>query len=83
MCFSHLMTREQIETVLDHRVKEMTDYLQLFKEFETDCMEDWPPGARFVLGFGQTMMKTMRAYIEENRNMLVEDTGAAQDSAVG
>jgi hypothetical protein len=29
------------------------------------------------------MMKTMRAYIEENRDMLVEETGAAQDSAVG
>lgn len=83
MCFSHLMSREQIETVLDHRVKEMTAYLQLFKEFETSCMEDWPPGARFVLGFGQTMMKTMRTYIEENRDMLVEEAGAAQDSAVG
>ena len=83
MCFSHLMTREQVETVLDHRVREMTEYLRLFKEFETNCMEDWPPGARFVLGFGQTMMKTMRAYIEENRDMLVEEMGTARDSAVG
>jgi hypothetical protein len=61
----------------------MTAYLQLFKEFETNCTEDWPPGARFVLGFGQTMMKTMRTYIEENRDMLVEETGTAQDAAVG
>ncbi len=83
MCFSHLMSREQIETVLDHRVREMTKYLQLFKEFETNCMEDWPAGARFVLGFGQTMMKTMRTYIEENRDMLVEEAGTARDSAVG
>ena len=83
MCFSHLMSPEQIETVLENRVKEMTDYLQLFKEFETSCMEDWPPGARFVLGFGQTMMATMRQYIEENRDMLFEDAKAGKESAVG
>ena len=83
MCFSHLMSREQIETVLDNRVKEMTDYLQLFKEFETNCMDDWPPGARFVLGFGQTMMKTMRQYVEENRDMLFEGKDTEHKTAVG
>jgi PadR family transcriptional regulator AphA len=83
MCFSHLMSREQIETVLDSRVTEMNEYLQLFKEFETSCMEDWPPGARFVLGFGRTMMETMRDYIAENRDMLVEDTSTGHESAVG
>ena len=83
MCFSHLMSREQIETVLENRVKEMSDYLQLFKEFETDCMEDWPPGARFVLGFGQTMMKNMLQYIEDNKDMLLEETNSGQESAVG
>jgi PadR family transcriptional regulator AphA len=83
MCFSHLMSREQIETVLDNRVKEMSDYLRLFNEFETDCMEDWPPGARFVLGFGRTMMKTMLQYIEDNRDMLLEESNSGQESAVG
>jgi DNA-binding PadR family transcriptional regulator len=83
MCFSHLMSREQIETVLENRVKEMTDYLRLFKEFETSCMDDWPPGARFVLGFGQTMMKTMREYVEENRDMLFEEMDTEHKTAVG
>ena len=83
MCFSHLMSREQIETVLENRVKEMTDYLRLFKEFETSCMDDWPPGARFVLGFGQTMMKTMREYVEENRDMLFEEMDTENKTAVG
>ena len=83
MCFSHLMTREQIETVLENRLGEMTDYLQLFKEFETDCMDDWPPGARFVLGFGQTMMQTMRKYIEDNKDMLFEETNTEHKTAVG
>jgi DNA-binding PadR family transcriptional regulator len=83
MCFAHLMTREQVETVLDNRVKEMTSYLELFEEFETDCMEDWPPGAKFVLGFGKTMMQTMREYVEENRAMLFEDADEDRESAVG
>jgi DNA-binding PadR family transcriptional regulator len=83
MCFAHLMSREQIETVLDNRVKEMTDYLRLFKEFEASCMDDWPPGARFVLGFGQTMMKTMREYVEENRDMLFEEMDTEHKTAVG
>jgi len=83
MCFAHLMTREQVETVLDNRVKEAQDYLELFKELETDCIEDWPPGARFVLGFGQTMMQAMRQYVEENRHMLLEDMNQEPESAVG
>jgi DNA-binding PadR family transcriptional regulator len=83
MCFAHLMTREQVETVLDNRVKEAQDYLDLFKKFETNGMEDWPPGARFVLGFGQTMMQAMQQYIEENRHMLFEDTNEKPESAVG
>jgi PadR family transcriptional regulator AphA len=83
MCFSHLMSREQIETVLQNRIKEAADYLQLFKQFETDRLEEWPPGARFVLGFGQTMMETMRTYIEENGSMLLEETDTKCKSAVG
>ena len=83
MCFAHLMTREQVETVLDNRDKEAQDYLELFKEFETNCMEDWPPGARFVLGFGQTMMQAMRQYVEENSHMLFEDANDKPESAVG
>jgi len=83
MCFAHLMTRDQIETVLDSRVKEANDYLELFNEFETTCMHDWPQGAKFVLGFGQTMMKTMREYVKENRHMLFEESDSDKHSAVG
>ena len=83
MCFSHLMSREQIETVLHNRVQEMADYLQLFEKFETDFAGEWPPGARFVLGFGQTMMETMRTYIEEHRSMLLEGNDTKRKPAVG
>jgi hypothetical protein len=46
-------------------------------------MEDWPPGAKFVLGFGKTMMQTMREYVEENRAMLFKDADEDRESAIG
>jgi len=83
MCFAHLMTREQVETVLDNRIREAGDYLELFEEFETSCMDEWPQGAKFVLGFGKTMMQTMRDYVEQNRHMLFEDADDGKTSAAG
>ena len=83
MCFAHLMTRKQIETVLDSRVKEANHYLAMFREFESSCMHDWPEGAKFVLGFGQTMMKTMRDYVETHRDELLESNETDKQSAVG
>lgn len=83
MCFAHLMTREQVETVLDNRVKDAEHYLELFREFETSCMHDWPQGSRFVLGFGKAMMTAMREYVEEHRDMLFDDTETDSKSAIG
>ena len=83
MCFAHLMSPDQISTVLDNRVKEVDAYLELFKEIETSCMQEWPQGSKFVLGFGQAMMTAMRDYIESNRDMLFTDIEPADQSAVG
>ena len=83
MCFAHLMTREQVEAVLDHRIRDAEENLRLFKEFETSCMQDWPQGMRFVLGFGQAMTRTMKEYVENNRRMLFEDTAAGPRTAIG
>ena len=83
MCFAHLMTKGQVETVLDNRVKDAERYLEMFKELETSCMHDWPQGAKFVLGFGKAMMTAMRAYVEEHRDMLFEETDIDNKSAVG
>jgi len=74
MCFAHLMTREQVETVLDNRVKEANDNLELFNEFATSCMHDWPQGAKFVLGFGKAVAGAMETYINENRHLMTEES---------
>ena len=73
MCFAHLMPSEQIQTVLDSRIKECTYYANMISDIETNRMHDWPPGMRFVAGFGRAMTEAMKKYVEENRHMLAED----------
>ena len=83
MCFAHLMTPEQIDTVLDHRLQEAEKYLELFDEYESACTQDWPPGAKFVLGFGRAMTLAKKAYINENRHMLSEQSDTKKKAATG
>jgi DNA-binding PadR family transcriptional regulator len=72
MCFAHLMTPGQIETVLANRMSEVERYMAMFKEFETSCMDDWTDGMRFVCGFGKALTEAQQRYIEENKHLLVE-----------
>lgn len=73
MCFAHLMADDQIETVINSRLKDNEKYLKLFSEFESDCMQDWPPGMQFVVGFGRAVTEAMRKYVEENRHKLLAE----------
>ncbi|MCH8135981.1 MAG: hypothetical protein IIB77_08400 [Proteobacteria bacterium] len=75
------MTPEQIETVLESRVKDIDRYMSMFHEFETTGMEEWPGGMRFVCGFGKAMTEAMRKYIEENKHMLTQQTAASRSAA--
>lgn len=83
MCFSHLMEAEQIETVLTNRLVDIERYLEMFQKFETSCIDDWPPGMRFVCGFGKAVTETIKQYVKENRHMLTEQADEEQRSAVG
>ncbi len=76
MCFAHLMRPQDIETVLDNRLAEITRYQAMFHQFETEEMCDWPEGAKFVLGFGKAVAGAMQTYINENRHLLTEETAA-------
>ena len=75
MCFAHLMPAEQIETVLQNRLEDIDYCLQMIGEAQSTCAGGFSAGMEFVAGFGKTMMKTMRKYVEENRHLLIEDTG--------
>jgi DNA-binding PadR family transcriptional regulator len=73
MCFAHLMTPEQIEVVLDNRVDDTERYLAMFSKIECECVQDWPPGMRFVLGFGRAITEAAKTYVESNRHLLIEE----------
>lgn len=76
MCFAHLMTAEQIETVLDSRIEDTERYLAMFSKIECDCMHDWPAGMQFVLGFGRAVTEAVKSYVENNRHLLTADQAA-------
>lgn len=72
ICFAHLMTAEQIETVLGSRIGEIDRYLGMFDEFEATCMTDWPKGRVFTVGLARAVMTAMKQYIEEHGQSLLE-----------
>jgi PadR family transcriptional regulator AphA len=72
MCFAHLMPAEQIDTVLNSRMDECEYYCRVITEIENDRMHEWPPGMKFVAGFGKAMTEAMRVYVKENRHLLEE-----------
>lgn len=68
--FAHLMSADQIERILANRLAEIDEYMEMFAEFEKDCMQDWPAGMQFVCGCGKAVMQAMQRYIEENGERL-------------
>jgi DNA-binding PadR family transcriptional regulator len=76
MCFAHLMPPEDIETVIDHRLHDIAMYQDMFRQFEQECLAEWPEGQKFVLGFGKAVAKAMETYIRENRHVLTGQAAA-------
>ena len=83
MCFAHLMTPEQVQTVLDSRIADTEHYFKMFDEIESCCDTEYPIGVQFTIGFGRAMMQAMRQYVEQNRHMFDEESIPAPKEATG
>lgn len=83
ICFAHLMTDEQINAVVDHRLGEIQKLLQVFEEFDECDLGEVPEGAKFVAGFGRAVACACRDYIEANRDMLVDQRTPELKTAAG
>lgn len=83
MAFAHLMTPQQINTVLDNRLEDVERNLAAIREFENSSDKEWPQGVQFTLGLGRTMMNAMKTYIEENRHVFSDDSARPNTSATG
>lgn len=83
MCFAHLMTPDQVQTVLDSRITEIDRYLTMFDEFECTCMEQTPNGMHFTVGLGRAVMSAMKKYLEEHGHILLENPQIGKRPATG
>lgn len=72
VCFAHLMTPAQIETVLGNRIADIDRYLEMFDEFEDTCMKDWPQGMVFTVELARAVMTAMKQHIEAHGEQLVD-----------
>jgi DNA-binding PadR family transcriptional regulator len=83
MCFAHLMSPEQIRTIVDHRKNEINRYLGMFEQFEKEELHDWTPGMQFVCGFGKAVTTAIADYLEQHGDELVEQQPDTKQIAAG
>jgi len=83
MAFAHLMTPDQIETVLDSRIEDANRNLEIIDDFENSCDQSCPIGVKFTLGFGRAMMNAMKSYVEENRQVFRRDLDQPKKAVTG
>ena len=81
ICFAHLMTNEQIHAVLDNKIAEIDNFLEVFGDLPDCGCDTLPAGAQFVAGFGRHVAASLKQYIEDHRAMLTDD-GQSRDARV-
>tara|TARA_R110002096_G_scaffold281089_2_gene475217 strand:- start:170 stop:691 length:522 start_codon:yes stop_codon:yes gene_type:complete len=69
--FAHLMSKEQIDLIIDNQLKALEDQLAELEKTERACAENWSHGKRFALGCGRVILRAAKEYIEENRRTLI------------
>lgn len=75
--FEHVLPRDLIADAVDERIRWYRDKLEHLR-----CCDrsGWGAGPVFVNDFGQTVYAAALAFLEENRDRLVEAAGTASDS---
>ena len=68
--FAHLMSDQQVDAVVENKLQELDQFLQLLEEFAVADCHRMGPGAQFVAGFGKHMASSFKQYIEDNRELL-------------
>jgi len=74
MCFAHLMKADNVDAILDNQLGEIERYKTMFDDIEKSYKQDWPPGMKFVLGFGKAISAATEQYINENRCLLADES---------
>lgn len=80
MCFAHLMSNEQVATVLQSRLDEIDSYRSMFDELERCGMRDWPQGKQFVVGFARAITEAADSFIKNNQHTLTTPSSVSAQS---
>lgn len=70
--FAHLMSDEQINTIVENKCAEINEFLTLIEDFQAYNCPGMGKGSQFVAGFGKHMALAFKKYIEENRDLLTD-----------
>ena len=72
--FANLMTDEQVNAIFDNKLVEIDKTCELIDEFMAIDSTEATNGAEFVAGFGKHMLHAIKQYIENNRDMLADNS---------
>ena len=81
--FAHLMSDEQIDTVVENKLEEIDEFLEMIEKFQADNCSCMGASAQFVSGYGKHMASAFKQYVEENRQLLVGSAVADAKAAPG
>ena len=81
--FAHLMSDEQINTVVDNKLGEIDEFLEMIEQFQAINCPGMGTGAQFVAGYGKHMASAFKQYVEENRQLLAGSAVADAKVATG
>ena len=81
--FAHLLSDEQINTVVENKLEEIDEFLVLIEEFQSCNCPGMGPGAQFVAGYGKHMASAFKQYVEENRQLLTDSENEEAEAATG
>ena len=81
--FAHLMTAEQVDTVIKTKLEEINEFLEMIEAFQPGNCPGTGQGAQFVAGYGKHMGSAFKQYIEQNRHLLTEPELRDAKSAAG
>lgn len=73
MYFAHLLPTARLAAIADEMIEKWDDVLALIDACESDEAGELSPGMRFVAGYGKTVIGAARQYVDQHRNVLIDD----------
>lgn len=68
--FADLLPADRIRELLDGRIADMQRTLARMQRTGCPAEPEWPPGVRFVQGFGVALLEAAIDYMQRNRHLL-------------